>query len=53
MSIFGSLVQRNLIALELSDKMPLLVVKLDEEMDDAKKIFVKQQVGLTEKAKGK
>ena len=42
--IFGNLVQRNLIALELSDKMPLLIVTLDKEMDDARKIFMKQQV---------
>ena len=42
--IFGNLVQRNLIALELSDKMPLLIVTLEKEMDDARKIFMKQQV---------
>ena len=42
--IFGNLVQRNLIALELSDKMPLLITTLDKEMDDARKIFMKQQV---------
>ena len=44
--IFGNLVQRNLIALELSDKMPLLIVTLEKEMDDARKIFMKQQVAL-------
>ena len=45
--IFGNLVQRNLIALELSDKMPLLIVTLEKEMDDARKIFMKQQVALS------
>ena len=48
LNIFGNLVQRNLIALELSDKMPLLVVKLNAEMDDARKIFVKQQTKIKE-----
>ena len=43
LSIFGNLVKRGLIALELSDKMPLLVVKLNEEMDDSKRIFNKQR----------
>ena len=51
LNIFGSLVQRNLIALELSDKMPLLVVKLNAEMDDAKKIFMKQQGRIVEKGR--
>ena len=41
--IFGTLIQRNLIALELSDKMPLLVCMLNTEMDEAKTIFNKQQ----------
>jgi hypothetical protein len=48
LNIFGNLIQRNLIALELSDKLPLLVVKLDQEIDDAKKIFVKQQGRIVE-----
>ena len=43
LSIFGNLIKRGLIALELSDKMPLLVVKLNEEMDDSKCIFNKQK----------
>ena len=43
LNIFGSLIKRPLIALELSDKMPLLVIKLSTEIDEAKTIFKKQQ----------
>ena len=43
LNIFGSLIKRPLIALELSDKMPMLVIKLSTEMDEAKTIFKKQQ----------
>lgn len=53
LQIFGDLVQRSLIALELSDKIPLLVVKLDEEMDDAKKIFKNHKLRLREQKKPK
>ena len=53
LQIFGDLVQRSLIALELSDKMPLLVVKLNDEMDDAKRIFKKQQGRIKERGKPK
>lgn len=41
--IFGNLMKRGLIALEVSEKMPLLVVRLHEELDNAKHIFEKQQ----------
>ena len=40
--IFGTLVQRKLIANELSDKMPVLVTMLNNEMDEAKTIYNKQ-----------
>lgn len=53
LQIFGDLVQRSLIALELSDKMPLLVMKLSEEIDDAKKIFEKQKNRIKENRKPK
>ena len=43
LQIFGDLVQRSLIALELSDKIPLLVIKLSDELEDALKIFEKQK----------
>ena len=43
LQIFGSLIKRKLIAQELSDKMPHLIVMLNEEMDVAKAIFLKQQ----------
>ena len=49
--IFGTLTQRNLIALELSDKMPLLVCMLNTEMDEAKNIFIKQQKRIKETGK--
>ncbi len=49
--IFGTLTQRNLIALELSDKMPLLVCMLNTEMDEAKNIFLKQQKRIKESGK--
>ena len=40
--IFGSLIQRKLIALELSDRMPILVSMLNQEMDESKIIYQKQ-----------
>ena len=49
--IFGSLIKRNLIALELSDKMPHLVTKLNVEMDEAKTIFLKQSARVKEQGK--
>ena len=42
LQIFGSLIQRNLIALELSDRMPVLVSMLNQEMDESKIIYQKQ-----------
>ena len=42
LQIFGSLIQRNLIALELSDRMPILVSMLNQEMDESKVIYTKQ-----------
>jgi dynein heavy chain len=42
LQIFGSLIQRGLIALELSDRMPLLVTMLNTEMDECKLIYTKQ-----------
>ena len=49
--IFGTLIQRKLIALELSDKMPLLITMLNAEMDEAKNIFMKQQKRIKETGK--
>ena len=46
--IFGGLIKRRLIALELSDKMPQLIIMLNAEMDEAKTIFEKQQKRLKE-----
>ena len=43
LDIFGDLTQRSLIALELSDKLPLLVVKLNQEMDDSLKVLTNYQ----------
>ena len=53
LQIFGDLVQRSLIALELSDKIPLLVSKLNEEMEDATKIFERQKETLRGQRKPK
>ena len=44
LQVFGDLTQRNLIALELSEKIPTLVDMLHEEIDAARQIFEKQQV---------
>ena len=44
LQVFGDLTQRNLIALELSEKIPTLVDMLHEEIDAAKQIFERQQV---------
>ena len=41
--IFGNLLQRGLIALEVSDKMPLLAIRLNEELNNAKLVFDNQQ----------
>ena len=49
--IFGSLIQRNLIALELSDRMPILVSMLNQEMDESKVIYTKQMGRITETSK--
>ena len=42
LQIFGALIQRKLIALELSDRMPILVSMLNQEMDEGKIIYSKQ-----------
>ena len=41
--IFGNLLQRGLISLEVSEKMPLLAVRVNEELEDAKIVFRNQQ----------
>lgn len=41
LKVFGDLALRGLIALELSDKMPMLIIMLNEEMDESKKTFIK------------
>ena len=46
--IFGTLIQRTLIAKELSEKMPQLLSMLNQEMDEAKSIFMKQQKRIKE-----
>ena len=43
--------QRNLIALELSDRMPILVSMLNQEMDESKVIYTKQMGRITETSK--
>ena len=42
--IEGSLADRKLIATELTEKMPLLLELLNNEMDQAKEIFDQQEV---------
>ena len=42
--ILGSLADRKLIATELTEKMPLLLDLLNNEMDQAKEIFDQQEV---------
>ena len=49
--IFGTLIQRRLIAKELSDKMPKLLTMLNQEMDEAKEIFLKQKKRIKELGK--
>ena len=44
LNVFGPLLQRRLISLELSDKIPTLLDHLSNEMDDAKTIFIKHKV---------
>eukprot|EP00095_Tigriopus_kingsejongensis_P007513 maker-scaffold103_size370364-snap-gene-1.20 protein:Tk07513 transcript:maker-scaffold103_size370364-snap-gene-1.20-mRNA-1 annotation:"dynein beta ciliary-like" len=51
LQIFGSLIQRNLIALELSDRMPMLVTMLNQEMDESKVIYTKQMQRIINKGK--
>ena len=48
LSVFGTLIERRLIALDLSDRMPLLVCKMSAEMDEAKDIFKKQEKAMKE-----
>ena len=45
LNVFGTLLHRRLISLELSDKIPVLLDHLTSEMDDAKTIFMKHKVG--------
>ena len=49
--IFGSLIKRKLIAKELADKMPQLIVMLNDEMDMAREIFNRQQKKISEMGK--
>jgi dynein heavy chain len=49
--VFGGLVDRKLIALELSDKMPVLVQMLNTEMDEARTIFRKQEMRIANTGK--
>jgi dynein heavy chain len=42
LQIFGSLIQRPLIAMELNERMPTLVTMLDQEIEEVKIIFNKQ-----------
>ncbi len=49
LQIFGNLIQRTLISRELNDRMPILVSMLDQEMEDARVIFQKQQARIAEK----
>ena len=42
LQIFGTLIQRNLIAQELSERMPTLVSMLNQEMDEIRIIYDKQ-----------
>ena len=44
--ISGSLADRKLISTELTEKMPLLIELLNNEMDNAKEIFDQQEVVL-------
>ena len=49
--IFGTLVERKLIAFELTDRMPKLVLMLNSEMDEAQEIFARQEKRLQEMGK--
>ncbi len=51
LQIFGALIQRSLIALELSDRMPILVNMLNQEMDECKLIYSKQMSRIANKGK--
>ena len=51
LQIFGSLIQRSLIAQELSDRMPILVDLLNQEMDESKVIYTKQMNRISKKGK--
>ena len=51
LQIFGNLIQRNLIAQELSDRMPVLVTMLNQEMDECKVIYTKQMNRISKKGK--
>ena len=46
LQISGSLADRKLISTELTEKMPLLIELLNNEMDNAKEIFDQQEVVL-------
>ena len=49
--IFGTLVERKLIAFELTDRMPKLVIMLNSEMDESQEIFARQEKRLHELGK--
>ena len=51
LQIFGNLIQRSLIAQELSDRMPILVDLLNQEMDEGKVIYTKQMNRISKKGK--
>ena len=51
LQIFGSLIQRCLIAQELSDRMPILVDLLNTEMDESKVIYTKQMGRISKNGK--
>ena len=51
LQIFGSLIQRSLIAQELSDRMPILVDLLNTEMDESKTIYQKQMSRIAKNGK--
>ena len=51
LQIFGTLIQRSLIAQELSERMPSLVSMLNQEMDEIKVIYDKQMKRISTKGK--
>ena len=49
--IFGTLVERRLIAMELSDKMPMLLEMLNNELEGAKEVFEQQETRVKDQGK--